>query len=1076
MNPFQDAFISYGRADSRDFAARLNQQLIAAGLEVWFDFDDIPLGVDYQKQIDDGIDKADNFLFIISPHAVNSSYCELEIKLALARHKRIIPLLHVEQISQATWQQRHPAGTDADWAAYVAAGKHSSFPNMHPAISKINWVYFREGVDDFEASLAGLLALLERDRDYVHQHTVLLNQALTWDKNHRLPRDLLVEAPLQQAEAWLKTEFSDRQPPCVPTKLQCQFISESLKDAQNGMTEVFLSHAEADRAAFEQVYELLARAGLTVWTSWQDIQTGVDFKAAIERGIEATNTLVYLLSPESLRSPWCQQELAYALALNKHIVPVLIKPVPLDTLPDVLKGLQFVDLTPQDPTTTELLPGRSLLNALRQDAAYYQTHKTLLVKALKWERQLRNPSILLQGQTLRALAAWLTVAQTRSQHPPLPLQVEFIEASLEQPTDIRLNAFIASDARDVAFARKLHETLQVQGEYTWFEPDKTSLGANYVFQVKEAIERAENFIIIASQDGLVDATVREELATAEALSKRIIAVSYQPGVMSLVKQLKAKLSDPPPGLAAHTLARSHLPPALADSPWVDFSDHDGDFTTNFGHLYRLLKSHPEHVRDHTRLLMRASEWEQANRDDSALLRPKETTKAEQWLARAHDQSPAPAELHKTYIQASRALAHRKVKPRSLLGVSFALTLLLLVARFFGLLQGLELAAYDHLLRQRPYEAPDDRFLMVAIDDSSGSFLRDSLINGRYAPSIGTVPDDALNEVLTRLEANGARLIGLDFYRDFPARGALAQTLATNDTLISVCKRSQGGIGVTPAPEVDLAQVGFVDFLGDRQGGAEYVRRHYLMDGADADYCNTPTAFSLLLAQRYLAQEGIPLTSPAKPEGGFRGNGLRLGEVVVPNLFVARGPYYTAADLQGYQTLLNFRIVPDPAGDRRLDPSDFAPRVTLAELLTDAVPPELIADRIVLIGYTDYTDRNADFWDTPYGDLPGVFVQGQMTSQLISAALDGRPLIHWWSLGQEILWIGGWAIAGGLMARQLLGLPRLAGALAIGGLVLYGSGYGAMVVATLWIPLIPPLLALGGTAATIALLNYRLRHP
>jgi len=67
MNPFQDVFISYGRADSRDFAAQLNQRLIAAGLEVWFDFDDIPLGVDYQKQIDDAIDKADNFLFIISP-------------------------------------------------------------------------------------------------------------------------------------------------------------------------------------------------------------------------------------------------------------------------------------------------------------------------------------------------------------------------------------------------------------------------------------------------------------------------------------------------------------------------------------------------------------------------------------------------------------------------------------------------------------------------------------------------------------------------------------------------------------------------------------------------------------------------------------------------------------------------------------------------------------------------------------------------------------------------------------------------------------------------------------------------
>ena len=80
----QDVFISYGRADSRLFARRINDQLVEAGLEVWFDFDDIPLGVDYQRQINKGIERADNFLFIISPHSVNSPYCAKEIELALA--------------------------------------------------------------------------------------------------------------------------------------------------------------------------------------------------------------------------------------------------------------------------------------------------------------------------------------------------------------------------------------------------------------------------------------------------------------------------------------------------------------------------------------------------------------------------------------------------------------------------------------------------------------------------------------------------------------------------------------------------------------------------------------------------------------------------------------------------------------------------------------------------------------------------------------------------------------------------------------------------------------------------------
>ncbi|MEQ9482877.1 MAG: toll/interleukin-1 receptor domain-containing protein [Coleofasciculus sp. F4-SAH-05] len=100
MNSFQDAFISYGRADSKAFATKLYQRLIEAEFKIWFDQNDIPLGVDFQNQIDDGLEKSDNFLFIIAPHSVNSPYCGKEIELAIKRNKRIIPLLHVEQISR----------------------------------------------------------------------------------------------------------------------------------------------------------------------------------------------------------------------------------------------------------------------------------------------------------------------------------------------------------------------------------------------------------------------------------------------------------------------------------------------------------------------------------------------------------------------------------------------------------------------------------------------------------------------------------------------------------------------------------------------------------------------------------------------------------------------------------------------------------------------------------------------------------------------------------------------------------------------------------------------------------------
>lgn len=70
----QDVFISYGRADSRLFARQVKDCLVEAGLEVGFDFDDIPSVGDYQNQINDSIEKVDNILSIISPYSVNSFY------------------------------------------------------------------------------------------------------------------------------------------------------------------------------------------------------------------------------------------------------------------------------------------------------------------------------------------------------------------------------------------------------------------------------------------------------------------------------------------------------------------------------------------------------------------------------------------------------------------------------------------------------------------------------------------------------------------------------------------------------------------------------------------------------------------------------------------------------------------------------------------------------------------------------------------------------------------------------------------------------------------------------------------
>ena len=62
-----------------------------------------------------------------------------------------------------------------------------------------------------------------------------------------------------------------------------------------------------------------------------------------------------------------------------------------EQLPYALRNLQYIDLTDNIKEDDYLLDESQLLKILHQDEAYYNEHKVLLTKALKWERQHKNP-------------------------------------------------------------------------------------------------------------------------------------------------------------------------------------------------------------------------------------------------------------------------------------------------------------------------------------------------------------------------------------------------------------------------------------------------------------------------------------------------------------------------------------------------------------------------------------------------------------------------------------------------------------------------------------------------------------
>jgi len=122
--------------------------------------------------------------------------------------------------------------------------------------------------------------------------------------------------------------------------------------------DVFLSHNQADKPRVRRLAERLRAAGLRVWFDEWAIQPGDDIYLAIERGLEASRTLVLCLSPAALGSDWVGLERSTVLFRDpsnagRRFIPLLLADC---KLPDTLRRYKYVDLRQEtDVAFRELL-------------------------------------------------------------------------------------------------------------------------------------------------------------------------------------------------------------------------------------------------------------------------------------------------------------------------------------------------------------------------------------------------------------------------------------------------------------------------------------------------------------------------------------------------------------------------------------------------------------------------------------------------------------------------------------------------------------------------------------------------
>ncbi len=391
----------------------------------------------------------------------------------------------------------------------------------------------------------------------------------------------------------------------------------------------------------------------------------------------------------------------------------------------------------------------------------------------------------------------------------------------------------------------------------------------------------------------------------------------------------------------------------------------------------------------------------------------------------------------------------------IVAISFFITVLVVGLRFLGILQSQELQAFDHLMRQRPHEQPDPRLLIV---QATPEDIAKDLGRKKKGASLS---DKKLTLLLKKLQEYEPMVIGLDIYRDFAAEPELAPYLQ-QENLFGMCKvKAMAGdkdakIGVKPPPEITGYRLGFSDAIADSDG---ILRRHLLSMKPPVanDPCLANNHLSFLLALYYLDQKNIPWQNNPKSD-------LKIGEVLLKALKYHTGGYQDI-DAGGRQIMLNYRSL--------YSARNVAKTVSVSDILEEEgllKRKEEFKGRIILIGVSQSRNDGSggDYWATPYGEeIPGLFIQGHMVSQIISAVLDQRPLLWILPGGLELIWIWLWAIIGGIIAYWLKKPLHLAIATAISLTALYGICY-LLICQGGWLPLIPAIIVLLLTAMVIVI--------
>lgn len=167
--------------------------------------------------------------------------------------------------------------------------------------------------------------------------------------------------------------------------------------------KVFISYSRSDMSAADAVVAALETNDIDVTIDRRDLPYGEEWQTELADFIRASDTVIWLVSSNSVRSKWCKWELGEVIRLKKRLVPIVVGEISADDLPEVLGRIHILPAEGEF-SLEQHLP--VLLDALNTDREWVKEHTRLSDRARQWITKERSPALLLRGTALKDAEAW----------------------------------------------------------------------------------------------------------------------------------------------------------------------------------------------------------------------------------------------------------------------------------------------------------------------------------------------------------------------------------------------------------------------------------------------------------------------------------------------------------------------------------------------------------------------------------------------------------------------------------------------------------------------------------------------